>query len=193
MDEAMATRLLRCAIEQVMDWHPHLFVDPHVVALVAVAKQYSRSPALFEVECGNITSRWLGQDTQFRLEVSWHRDTAAEAERLRATMQSGPLVELASVALALILAKRVVPLGRLDVTDYGARADYRARKRKVVLEISGTEVSTELGRRHREKVAQARDNPFGWSAYVVVCAFSHTGHRIRFSKHLSKEVGHGEG
>src|SRR5260370_27100365 len=107
-------------------------------------------------------------------------------------MQSGPLVELASVALALILGKRVVPLGRLDVTEYGARADYRARKGKTVLEVSGTEVSDELGRRHREKVAQARDNPFGWDAYVVVCAFSAAGHRIRFSKHSIKEAENGE-
>jgi hypothetical protein len=107
-------------------------------------------------------------------------------------MQSGPLVELASVAVALLLCNRVVSLGRLDVTDYGARADYRSRKRKLVLEISGTEVSAELGRRHREKVAQATGNPFGWDAYVVVCAFSPEGHRIRFSKHLLQEVENGE-
>jgi len=102
-------------------------------------------------------------------------------------------VELASVALALILGIRVVPLGRLDVTDYGARADYRSRKRKVVLEVSGTEVPAELGRRHREKVAQAQDNPFGWDAYVVVCAFVPEGHRIRFGKHRIEEAEHGEG
>jgi hypothetical protein len=188
----MATRLFRCAIEQVADWHSNLFVEPHVVAFVAVASHYSRSPALFDVACDNVTSRWLGKAAEFRLEVSWHNDTAEKAERLRATMQSGPLVELASVALALILGKRVVPLGRLDVTDYGARADYRARKRKMVLEISGTEVPAELGRRHREKVAQARDNPFGWDTYVVVCAFSSARHRIRFSRHSVEEVNDGE-
>jgi hypothetical protein len=188
----MAARLLRCAIEQIADWHPHLFVEPHVVSFVAVANRYSPSPARFEVECDKVTSRWLGKAAAFGLEVSWHADTAEKAERLRATMQSGPLVELASVALALVLSKRVEPLGSLDVTDYGARADYRARKRKVVLEISGTEVPSELGRRHREKVAQARDNPFGWDAYVVVCAFTTAGHRIRFSRHPVEETEHGE-
>ncbi len=55
------------------------------------------------------------------------------------------------------------------------------------LEVSGTEVSGELGRRHREKVAQALLNPFGWDAYVVVCAFSSRGHRIRFSFHRAEE------
>lgn len=188
----MAARLLRCAIEQVEDWHAHLFVEPHVVAFVAVACRYSPSPAVFDVTCENIASRWLGRAAEFRLEVSWHDDTAEKAERLRATMQSGPLVELASVALALILVRRVAALGRLDVTDYGGRADYRGRNRKLVLEISGTEVPAELGRRHREKVAQARDNPFGWDAYVVVCAFSPAGHRIRFSKHSVPEADNGE-
>jgi hypothetical protein len=188
----MAARLLRCAIEQVADWHAHLFVEPHIVAFVAVANSYTRSPARFGVACENLSSRWLGKSSEFQLEVSWHNDTAGKAERLRATMQAGPLVELASVALALILASRVVPLGPLDVTDYGARADNRARKRKLVLEISGTEVPAELGRRHREKIAQARDNPFGWDALVVVCAFSAEGHRVRFSKHLVKEDGNGE-
>lgn len=164
-----------------------------MVAFVAVAAQYSASPALFDVECDNVVSRWLGKASECRLEVSWQDDTAEKAARLRATMQSGPLVELATVALALILGNRVVPLGRLFVTDHGERADYRARKPKAVLEISGTEVSAELGRRHREKVAQARDNPFGWDAYVVVCAFSAGGHRIRFTRHRFAEVHHGKG
>jgi hypothetical protein len=187
----MALRLLRCAVEQIVDWHANLFVEAHVVAFVAVAGQYSSSPALFSVECANIGSRWLGKADEFRLEIAWHRDTAEKAARLRATMQSGPLVELASVALALILAKRVVALGPIDVTDYGARVDYRARKRKMVLEVSGTEVLAELGRRHRQKVAQARDNPFGWDAYVVVCAFSAKGHKVRFSKNRVEEPRHG--
>ncbi|GEM_PF-1142412 len=188
----MAARVFRCAIEQIADWHSHLFVEPHVVAFVAVAGKYSPSPARFEVECENIRSRWLGQATACRLEVSWHDDTAKKAERLRSTMQSGSLVEMAAVALALILVHRVAPLGRLDVTDYGARADYRARRRKMVLEVSGTEVLAELGRRHREKIAQASDNPFGWDACIVVCAFSSAGHRVRFSKHNMKEAQHGQ-
>lgn len=188
----MAPRLLRCAIEEVADWHTHLYVEPYLVAFVAVVGQYSASPALFEVECGNIASRWLGKSTECRLEVSWQDGTAEKAARLRATMQASPLVELASVALALILGNRVVPLGRLFVTDRGGRADYRSRQRKAVLEVSGTEVPAELGRRHREKVAQARGNPFGWEAYVVVCAFSAGGHRIHFTRHPFEEAEHGE-
>src|SRR4051812_19828994 len=101
----MAVRHFRCAIEQIADWHAHLFVEPHVVAFVAVAERYCRSPALFDVECTNIVSRWLGKATEFRLEVSWHSDTAQKAARLRETMQSGPLIEMAAIALALILSR----------------------------------------------------------------------------------------
>ena len=189
----MVSRLLRCSIEELTNLHINLFLEPHVVAFVAVTGRYSRSPALFDVECDNLASRWLDNSSRCRLEVSWKADTAQKARRLRATMQSAPLVELAAVALALILARRVVPLGRLDVTEYGGRADYRARRRRAVLEVSGTEIPAELERRHRDKVAQARDNPFGWDAYVVVCAFSSGGHRIRFTRHEFEEAKHGEG
>jgi hypothetical protein len=192
-DVAMTPRLLRCAIEQLADWHPNLFVQPHLVAFVAVAGQYAGSPALFDVECGNIVSRWLGKASGFRLEVSWTAGTARDAERLRVTMQARPLVELAAVALALVLTTRVMPLGPLEVTDYGTRADYLTRKRKTVLEVSGTQNSAELGRRHREKILQARENPFRWDAYVVVCGFSERGHRIRFTRHPAGEGEHGEG
>lgn len=67
----MAARLLRCAIEEVADWHAHLYVEPYTVAFVAVTGQYSASPALFDVECGNIVSRWLGKSAECRLQVSW--------------------------------------------------------------------------------------------------------------------------
>ena len=183
----MGIPLFQCAIEKIADWHPRLFLEPHIVACAAVMNQYSASPAVFEVECDNIVSEWLGQATQFRLEVSWSEETARKAERLRLTMQAKPPVEMAATALALILAHHVVPLGQLDVTNYGNRADYRSLGVPGVLEISGTETLSELARRHREKIAQALANPLGLDAYVVVCAFSADGHRVRFSYHRWRE------
>jgi hypothetical protein len=56
-DVIMAPRLLSCAVEEIADWHANLFVEPHTVAFVAVASQYSPSPALFSVECDKIVSR----------------------------------------------------------------------------------------------------------------------------------------
>jgi hypothetical protein len=170
-------------MEQVADWHPRLYLEAHIVAGVAVMSRYSASPAVFEVECKNILSRWLGKATRFSLEVAWLNETAKKAEHLRSTMQMKPLVEMAATALAFVLARRVVHLGQLEVTDYGDRADYRSLKVPSVLEISGTQSLLELERRHREKVAQASANPLGWDAYVVVCAFSTQGHRIQFSHH----------
>ena len=54
-------------------------------------------------------------------------------------------------------------------------------------------VKTGESRAYRDKVAQARDNPFGWGAYVVVCGFSAGGHRIRFTRHAFEEAKRGEG
>ena len=177
----------KCAIEKISNWHPRLFLELHVVACVAVMRLYSASPAMFEVTCENIASDWLGEDTQFMLEVSWSDETERNAERLRATIQTKPIVEMAASALAFVLTPHIVNLGQLDVMNYGDRADYRSLDMQSVLEISGTETLSELARRHREKVSQALENPFGLDAYVVVCAFSSSGHHIRFSYHRWKE------
>jgi hypothetical protein len=184
----MALRTLRCAIEDLEGWYPRLFLEPHIVACVAVMSRHSSPPATFDVVGEGITSRWLGKDSAFRLEVSWAEETAAKASRLLATMQHKPVVELASVALAFVLARRLVGLGQLDLNDYGERADYRSPGAECVLEVSGTEDLSELGRRHREKVAQALNNTYGCGACVVVCAFSARGHRIRVSRHGPAEA-----
>jgi hypothetical protein len=184
----MPLRILRCAVEDLGRWYPRLFLEPHCVACVAVMSQYSDPPAIFDVRCEGITSRWLGRNNAFRLEVWWEKEAAAKAGRLRATMQQKPVVEMASIALAFILARRLLALGQLDVNDYGERADYRSPSAQCVLEVSGTEDISELGRRHRAKVAQALDNTYGWGACVVVCAFSAKGHRIRVSRHGPAET-----
>jgi hypothetical protein len=182
-------RSLRQNIQRLESWHPGLFVEPHVVAAVAVLSQYSGSPASFGLSCESVPD--IEQSAgEIRLDLSWPRSVEAKAERLRVTMQRSPLVELAATAVALVVARRVLDLGRLEVTAYGDRADFRSPRRRAVLEISGTEVADEFLRRHREKVAQATRNPFGWDAYVVVCLFSARGHRIRLSRHECSEGSH---
>jgi len=127
------------------------------------------------------------------MQVSWTDATAEKAERLRATMPASEVVELAAVALAFVLARRVLGLRQLVVTSSGERADYRAPRVSRVLEVSGTETLSELGRRHREKVVQALRNPFCWDVYVVVCGFATPEHRIRFSAHAWEESADAEG
>jgi hypothetical protein len=183
----MAARTLRCTIEQLADWYPRLFLEPYIVACVAEINRYSNSPASFEVDCAGIDSRWLAEAKQFRLQVSWTVTTAEKADRLRETMPSKEIVELASVALAFILAHRILGLRKLVVTSRGEAADYRAVTVRRVLEVSGTETLAELSRRHREKIAQALRNPFGWDAYVIVCGFATPISRIRFSAHAREE------
>jgi hypothetical protein len=80
----MPVRTLRCAIEDIAGWYPRLFLEPHIVACVAVMSRYSASPATFDVACEGVTSRWLGKDSTCRLEVSWAEQTAAKASRLLA-------------------------------------------------------------------------------------------------------------
>jgi hypothetical protein len=189
----MAARTLRCNLEDLAAWYPPLFLEPYVVACVATLSRYSGPPASFEVECEAIASRRLAGADRFWLEVAWTEATAAKAERLRATMPSRDVVELGSVALAFTLARRVLGLRRLVVTSSGERADYRAPAASRVLEVSGTETPSELGRRHREKVAQALQNPLGWDAYVIVCGFGAAGHRIRLSAHVWEGPGRDEG
>ena len=162
------------------------------MACVTLMSQYSASPAFFEVDCEGIDSRWLAKAKRFRLQVAWTDATAEKAERLRATMPAKEVVELASVALAFALARRVLGLRQLVVTNRGEVADYRAPTASRVLEVSGTERLAELDRRHREKVAQALRNPFGWGAYVIVCGFAALEQRIRFSAHAWEESAHAE-
>lgn len=188
----MKPGVLRCAVEDLGVWHPHLYVAPYVVAFTAVTGQYSVPPARFQVECQGVKSRCLGKASEFTLETSWSEETIDKAERLRSTMPARSLVELAAVAAALMLVHRVVPLGPLNVMEHGGRADYRSTKVRRVLEISGTENLAELERRHREKVAQALANPYRWDAYVVVCAFGSAEHRIRCSGHRWEESPYAE-
>jgi hypothetical protein len=186
----MNRRVLRCAIERLSTWHPYLYVEPYAVAFVAVAGLYSISPASFLVECEGVQSRWLGKARQIDLQVSWTEETIDKAEPLRSTMPVRSLVELAAIAVALVLVHEVVPLGTLNVMEHGGWADYRSTLVRRVLEVSGTENRAELERRRREKVVQALANPYRWDAYVVVCAFCAEGHRVSFSGHRREESSH---
>lgn len=183
----MKRRVLRCAIEDLAIWHPHLYVEPYTVAFAAVTGQYSISPANFLVKCTGVTLPWLGEAGEFTLLASWNEITTDKAERLRCTMAARSLVEFAAVAVALVVVHRVVPLGTLNVMELGGRADYRSTTVERVLEISGTESVEELGRRQREKVAQALANPQGWDACVVVTAFCTEGHEVWVSEHRWEE------
>jgi hypothetical protein len=175
--------VLRARIEELTQSYPYLLLDSHIVACVAVLRRYSRASAAFEVECTGVVSKWLRNEGQFRLNLSWSKATARQSDRIRKTLQRKPLVELAATAVAFVIAHRVLRLRELDVSGYGERVDYRSVQERLVLEVSGTELPNELERRHRQKVRQALRNPMGWEAYVIVCAFAAEEHRVRVSHH----------
>jgi hypothetical protein len=112
----MAARTLRRNIEDLHEWHPWFFLEPQIVACAAVLARYGKPPAVFDVDCLNIRSTWLGEAAEFRLEISSSSSTAEKAERLRATVQSRSLVEMAATALALAIVHHVLQLGQLDRT-----------------------------------------------------------------------------
>ena len=179
----MTDQILQCEIEQLTERYRNLFLEPHIVACVAVLSQYGPSPAVVDVMCENVKSPLWPELSEFGIRLTWRQETQTRATRLLATIQRKPLVEMASCALTMLVVYEVLDQAALDVTQYGDRADYRFLDRPCVLEISGTENPAHLHRRHRQKVTQALENPMGRDAFVAVCVFSESGHRIRFSFH----------
>jgi hypothetical protein len=176
-------RVLRLAIEKVVGWHASLFLEPHAVACAAILTRYSGSPAAFDLEWQKGTLA-PARPEQRRLLISWSDRMTTRAERLRRTTQRKQLVEMAALALAFLVAYRVARLREWDVTRYGEHVDYRSLQRKIVLEVSGTESPRLFERRHRQKLLQAAQNPWGFSSLVVICGFFAAGHRIRVTEQL---------
>jgi hypothetical protein len=180
-------RTFEWSIEDIVAAHPGLYLEHHAVMAVALMSRLSRSPCEFLVECEGFSPPDLGGERTFLLRVSWDEQTGLRAERVWRTEQPKPIVERAAVGLATLLYAHLIPGGQLRVTKEGDRADYWLPRLRRALEISGTSQGQELPRRHREKVAQMLDNPRYWNGYVVVCCFSATDKRIRWSYHTQEE------
>src|SRR6266542_5208691 len=117
-------RTFQWAIEDIGAAHPGLFLEHHAVMAVAVMSRLSPSPCEFLVECDGFSPPGLEGETSFLLRVSWDDHTALGAERVWRTEQPKPIVERAAVALATLLFARMIPGGRLRVTNEGDGADY---------------------------------------------------------------------
>ncbi len=72
------------------------------------------------------------------------------------------------------------------VAAAGDRFDYWVRQgtQELALEVSGT-LAPDLEARHREKLRQLQDNPYGADGYVVVVGFA--TRRVIFSFHALEE------
>src|SRR5262249_50496202 len=153
----------------------------------ALMSRQTASPCEFLVECEGFSPPALEGENSFLLQIAWNEQTALTAERVWLTEQPNPIIERAAVAVAALTFAHLIRDGQMPGTAQGQRADYWLPRLRCALEISGTEQSRELSRRHREKTAQLLDNPRHWNGYVFVCCF-HADHRlVRWSYHTQEE------
>jgi hypothetical protein len=174
-------------IEDIMTAHPDLYLDHCAVMAVALMSRLPVSTCAFVVECEGFRLPDLEGAERFVLRVTWDRQTAFTAARVWLTEQPKPIVERAAVALAALSFAHLIPDGQMRVTEEGQRADYWLPRLRRALEISGTEHSRELPRRHREKTVQLLANPWRWDGYVFVCCFAAAHRQIRWSYHTQQE------
>ena len=179
-------RAFEWPIEDIVPAHPDLYLEHCAVMGVALMSRQSASPCEFLVECEGFSPAGLEGENTFLLQVAWNEQTAITAERVWLTEQPNPIIERAAVALAALTFAHLIRDGQLRVTQQGERADYWLPRLRCALEISGTEQSRELSRRHREKTAQMLGNPRRWNGYVFVSCFDAERRLIRWSYHTQE-------
>ncbi len=180
-------RTFEWPIEDIVTAHPDLYLEHCAVMAVALMGRRAASPYEFLVECESFCPPEVEDESRFLLRVVWSDETEVGAARVWLTEQPKPIIERAAVGLAALTFAHLVPNGQFRVTAQGERADYWLPRLRRVLEISGTEQSRELPRRHRVKTAQMLANPWRWDGYVFVCCFGPGRGLIRWSYHTQED------
>jgi hypothetical protein len=158
-------------IEEISAFHPNLELNNAILSAVGVMKDYSEIPYNFTLKCHDIASELFNVPNQILLNVYWRNETQIRAENILRTYQRNRIVEDAAIAIACILFPKIVNF-ELEVAYLGERADYWTTDRRYMVEISGTERAREFRSRHRKKIKQFLQNPYGKGGFVVVCDFS---------------------
>ncbi len=119
-----------------------------------------------------VTLRHLGDasERQVTLRLTW---SASSASTQSLGVPERTITEWAACGLACAVLARYTQARMFQVTGDGDRFDYWVRdgQREYGLEVSGT-LTDELENRHRAKVRQLRDNPYGVAGYVIVTRFA---------------------
>ena len=144
------------------------FVNP----TIALMESYKLSPFPFEVTCESIVSPLVDEESEVHITIGWDSETFPDSQRILRTVQRPVIVEYAAVAVAFLLVTKITDCKIDEVTLRGDKADYFLCDRKLMLEVSGTEISSQLSVRLRRKSEQLQANPYGKGGYVVVCCFS---------------------
>ena len=140
-------------IENIVESHPDLEVEHIILASVSIMARYADNHFCnFILECHNIVPELLSENGKTQICVKWRTETYERSFGIARVYQRKDLVEFAAIAIACILFPNAVNLSGLEATDVGDRADYWINDEEYMIEISGTERTTELRRRHREKL-----------------------------------------
>jgi hypothetical protein len=101
-------------------------------------------------------------------------------------VQERTVTEWAALGLACVVLARYTTIRVSQVAGDGDRFDYWVSdgEREYGLEVSGT-MTDEVETRHRIKVRQLRENPYGVDGYVIVAGFA--GYNIICSFHRFEE------
>lgn len=122
-------------------------------------------------------------ETQRSLGISW---SASSAPAQPLAVQERIVTEWAACGVACAVVSLYAGLRMREVAGNGDRFDYWVDdgEREYGLEVSGT-TTDDIETRHRAKVRQLRENPYGVDGYVVVVGF--TTREIIFSFNRFKE------
>jgi len=174
-------RILTFNVEDIEQFHPNLNLEHVVYCLVALIAEKGIDNCSFTVECRGLKLEYADEEEKVRLCLKWRKETAKRAARTLQTYHRHHVIEQAAVAITCILFPKFIPLCPLRVAQIGEGGDYWLGDQEYIVEISGTEQSGELERRHRQKVEQLLSGAHKFDGYVVVCCF--TTRRSIFSFH----------
>ncbi len=181
MRNAPASEPVTIELEEALGLHA---IDASVFAPFVIQRLKAGGNAN-DVELLVIIGSDKGQDERFlRVQIRWNPDNAF---RLPVAVQERVVTEWAALGVACALIPDILGMRVLSVALDGERYDYRIgnKQGEFGLEISGTltEDIGELQERHRQKVRQLMENPFGVGGYVIVVGF--VRHEALLTSHLS--------
>jgi hypothetical protein len=169
-------RTFEWAIEDIVAAYPDLALEESA-AMAIVLADVSPLPCEFLVRIDGFDLADLDEEKEFILRLTWNARTTAQATRVEKTKQRTPIVEGAAVALGFLLIAHLIPDGKPAGVIRGEGPDYWMPRVRYAVEISGTEATRLMKRRHREKRRQLLANWRGWNGYVILCCFS-PSHRV---------------
>lgn len=143
-------------------------VDATIFLPAVISRLQSQPDATFaEI---NVSLEGLETDTDHSVRIEWEE---SEIPQTKPAISETTLTEFAACGIACVLLTCFTGFRLSHVSRRGDRFDYWLRNGdcELGLEISGT-LTQSLSERHREKVSQLLENPFGLDGYVCVVGFS---------------------